>query len=308
MEIGGYLEFEKYNGKEYHDGCLKLNTARNCLKYLIEARGIKRLWLSRLNCSGVLEACFKSGIDVEFFDLDSSLRPILPEEYRTEDYVYVVNYYGQLSDIKYEHLIWDNVQAFFEKPIDGVDTIYTCRKYFGVTDGAYLYSDATLNRKLERDESFSRITYLAGRFEKSGAEFYSAYQENENRLDSLPLMKMSDFTENILKSIDYESIRKKREENFSFLHEHLGKYNKLKIRMPDGPFAYPFMIDDGGLIRKELQQKKTYIAKLWPNVVSGIEGEIAEKILPLPCDQRYTQKEMGKIVNFILSALGGKLE
>ena len=305
MEIGGYLEFEKYQGKEYHTGCLKLNTARNCLKYLIEARKIKKLWLSRFNCSAVIDTCLNSNIDLKYFELDSKLRPILPSEYRPEDYVYVVNYYGQLSDIKYEHMIWDNVQAFFEKPMRGVDTIYTCRKYFGVTDGAYLYTDAKFERELVRDESYTRINYLVARLEKSGSEFYSAYQENEKKLDSLPLMKMSAFTENILKSIDYESIRKRREENFYFLHEQLGRFNKLDVAMPTGPFAYPFMIDNGGVLRKQLQAEKVYVAKLWPNVTDEKERMIAENTLPLPCDHRYSRTHMQYIVELILNYLNG---
>lgn len=198
MEIGGYLEFERYQGEEYHTGCLKLNTARNCLKYLIEARNINKLWLSRWNCSAVLDTCENSGIEIGYFDLDSNLKPVMPPDYKSSDYVYVVNYYGQVSEVHFEHMILDNVQAFFQKPIDGVDTIYTCRKYFGVTDGAYLYTDARIERELKQDLSWRRVEYLVGRFEKSGSECYTSYQSNEELLDFLPLERMSALTENIL--------------------------------------------------------------------------------------------------------------
>ena len=36
-EIGGYIEFEYFHGKEYHENAIKLNCGRNCLAYLIEA-------------------------------------------------------------------------------------------------------------------------------------------------------------------------------------------------------------------------------------------------------------------------------
>lgn len=41
-------------------------------------------------------------------------------------------------------IILDNTQSFFQKPISGIDTIYSCRKYFGVPDGAYLSTNILL--------------------------------------------------------------------------------------------------------------------------------------------------------------------
>ena len=35
-EFGGYLEFEHYYGREYHKNAIALNTARNCLRYIIK--------------------------------------------------------------------------------------------------------------------------------------------------------------------------------------------------------------------------------------------------------------------------------
>ena len=299
MEIGGYFELEQYQGDEYHKDCLKLNTARNCLKYLIEARQVKKLWISRWNCSAVLDTCRDSGIELGYFDLDDEFIPIMPAEYKPEDYVYVVNYYGQLPEVHFEHMILDNVQAFFQRPSPGIDTIYTCRKYFGVTDGAYLYTNARLNRELKQDASYQRIEYLAGRFEKSASEFYSCYQDNEERLDSLPLMRMSAFTENILRSIDYEYVKKRREENFAYLDERLNKYNLLKVSCTVGPFAYPLQVNDGPKMRRKLQSEKIYVAKLWPNLSDGRAGKLADNILPIPCDQRYGNEQMKWIVHKI---------
>lgn len=38
MEIGGYIEFERYKRKMLHEGAIKLNCGRNALSYLIEAK------------------------------------------------------------------------------------------------------------------------------------------------------------------------------------------------------------------------------------------------------------------------------
>ena len=51
--------------------------------------------------------------------------------------------------------------------------------------------------------------------------------------------------------------------------------------------------------KKKLAEKKIYVATLWPNVMeigNNIESDLAENILPLPCDQRYGIDEMKLLV------------
>jgi hypothetical protein len=81
----------------------------------------------------------------------------------------------------------------------------------------------------------------------------------------------------------------------------LGKQNKLELTTPKGAFAYPFYVENGIKIRKELAQKKIYIPALWPNVLNdipkdSIEHDYAANILPLPCDQRYSIDDMKCVV------------
>lgn len=83
-------------------------------------------------------------------------------------------FFGQLTEdrltglaLKYGNVIVDQAQAYFDKPISGVDTIYTCRKFLGVPDGAFLYSDAKLDEELMIDESFERMHFLLGRYERT---------------------------------------------------------------------------------------------------------------------------------------------
>lgn len=64
-------------------------------------------------------------------------------------------------------------------PVEGVDTIYTCRKYFGVSDGAFLYTDTKPQRNLPQDESYDRMHFLMGRYERSASEFYNEYVDKK---------------------------------------------------------------------------------------------------------------------------------
>lgn len=302
-------------GLEFHDHGIALNSGRNALRYVIRARRIKKIWLPKLLCSAISDTCLDENVEISFYSVNDRLCPILTEVTNREDWVYLINFYGQYSHDEitsyakeHRNLIIDNVQAFYTRPIEGLDTIYTCRKFFGVPDGGYLYTDCTLSETLQRDESYDRLTFLAGRLERSANEFYAAYRENEQRIDELPLRKMSRVTQNILRGINYEQIKRTREQNFNYLNEHLRSINQLELCLPDGPYMYPMLVKDGAEIRKSLQEKKIYIPTLWPNVLESLtceetEYRLAKNILPLPCDQRYSQNDMQYLVKEVCGCL-----
>lgn len=310
-EIGGYIEFEHYHGKEFHQNALKLNCSRNALAYLIKLHGIKKNYIPCFLCGSVFDVCKRHEVKIEFYHIG---RDFLPEISKIPDggWLYIVNYYGQLENEKIkelslsvENLIVDNVQAFFQLPVPHVPTIYNCRKFFGVADGAYLYSDKKLDEEIGTDFSYARMEFLLGRFEKSATEFYPEYMANNDFFDTEPVKRMSAMTENIMRSVDYEFVESRRTENFGLLHRKLSRINQLDIKVPKGAFMYPLLIENGEDIRKELQKRKIYIPALWLDVVqnplsSKEEISFAKNILPLPCDQRYGKEEMEYIAQEIL--------
>ena len=97
-EIGGYLEWGRFHGKEYHENAIRLNCGRNALAYLIEAYGIKRIFLPFFLCDSVVDVCKKYSVEVHFYSIREDFSPILPASLASSDWVYVVNYYGQLDD------------------------------------------------------------------------------------------------------------------------------------------------------------------------------------------------------------------
>ena len=232
-----------------------------------------------------------------------------------DDWVYIVNYYGQISQQrvfrlvdKYKRVIIDNSQNYFADPIPHVDTLYTCRKYFGVSDGAILYTDAFVERELPVDESFERIHYIIGRYERTASEFYNESIQNNAFFADEPIKCMSKLTYNILHAIDYGKIKKQRLENAAFLDAYLKKKNYLHVRLAEGAFMYPFMIPNATEVRDKLQKLKIYIPILWPNVFkevpeNWIEWRYAKNILPLPCDQRYGIEEMRYMFEVILKCI-----
>lgn len=309
-EIGGYIELDTCRHAMLHEDAILLNCGRNALAYLLETKGIKKLYLPYFLCDSVANVCKKYGVEVAFYHIGENW---LPKDLVIDGdaWLYIVNFYGQITreDLArlaaaYRNIIIDNAQAYFDAPLANVDTLYTCRKFFGVSDGAVLYTNSKLERSLEIDESFNRIHYVLGRYERTASEFYEEAAKNNDIFDNEPIKEMSRLTKNLLRSIDYEYVKQVRTNNFAYLHEKLREVNKLNIRLIEGAFMYPFLIDDGMKIRKQLQQMKIYIPTLWPNVLEEcepdtLEYKFAAEILPIPVDQRYGFKDMEHLVNVI---------
>ena len=220
------------------------------------------------------------------------------------------NYFGicdkQAHEInqKCKNLIIDNAQGFYSKPMEGVDTFYSPRKFFGVSDGAYLHTNTKIDEVLERDNSYARFSHHLKRIDCSAEEGYDDFVKNDNSLKNNPIKEMSALTTKLLASIDYNCIAFKRRENFMILHSALANKNKLKFDFNSScvPLVYPFWGDKK--MRKILVNNRVYTATYWPNIKEWcdedtLEYKMMNNLIHLPIDQRYGQKEM----DFILKLL-----
>lgn len=312
-EIGGYIELEHNNMPMLHDGAIALNCGTNCLAYLIRARKIKKLVIPYYLCDCIQNVCHREGTEVRKYKINKDFTPVTDLVLNDDEWLYVVNYYGQLTHMQiqnlaqcYKRIIIDQAQAYFEMPVAGVDTLYTCRKFFGVPDGAFLYTDTAINEEVPQDESFERMHFLLGRYERTASEFYGEYAANNLLLSNEPIKTMSRLTNNLLHGIEYNRIKSIRTLNYSYLHSQLREINQLSLKDTEGAFAYPLLVSDGAAVRKELIKRKIYIPTLWPNVLEettedSLEYHYAANILPLPCDQRYGMTDMCILLDVINS-------
>jgi len=310
--IGGYFGLELRKGEHYHRNALRLNTGRNCFEYILRARNYKHVWIPYYTCEVMLEPLTKLHIPHSFYKINDQLAPKdLPKLSGNEAFIYT-NYYGlkqriveQLASHYGQQLIVDNSQAFFAPHIDGIDTFYTARKFFGVPDGAYLYTEETLDDEFPQDVSVDRMSHLLKRIESGAENGYVDYQAHEEMLCNQPIKRMSQLTERLLESIDYKKVQHQRRENFQFLNDALKGTNGLSLEeLEDAiPMVYPYLSNKGAEIRHLLQQQRIYIASYWPNVENWNsptwEQHLAKNMLPLPIDQRYGEIEIKKILNKI---------
>ena len=301
-EIGGYIELDTYALPMLHKNAIPLNSGRNALAYLFRLRNIRKIKLPYFICASIPGVCDREGVAKSYYRVGLDFRPEDALRLEHDEWLFLVNFYGQLSneDIagyadRFGRVIVDNTNAYFQMPVEGVDTLYSCRKYFGVADGAFLYADKTLDEEFPQDASYGRMRFLLGRYERTASEFYADYAANNRFFADEPIKKMSKLTRNLLRGIDYAAAETRRRENFDYLHRRLGRANQLRLK--PGTFSYPFKVRDGARIRKQMQAEKIYIPTLWPTVFEiadskSVEYEMARDILPLPIDQRYGLEEM----------------
>ncbi|MCX2449918.1 hypothetical protein OQX61_01425 [Pedobacter sp. PLR] len=313
--MGGYLHLQLPKNKEYYPDLIKLNTSRNALEYLLEIKKYSKMYIPYFTCEVMLEPLFKLGIPYQFYHINAQLEPILDFEVGQGECLLYTNYFGlkqaavkKLSE-SVNHVIIDNAQAFFSKPLPGVDTIYSCRKFFGVSDGAYLQINTDDRLTLDNDISVHRFSHLIKSIDFGIERSYADFVENEKGLVDNEIMAMSTLTQVILAGIDYEFCKNKRIENFKFLHENLSAINELTFEFPTQTAAmiYPLMISKDGL-KDKLIANKIFIPTYWPNVLKWttpdmLEFKLAKEVIYLPVDHRYDLEDMAYMLGVLKKLL-----
>lgn len=312
--IGGYfgLGGNLKDTKEYHGSAIRLNNGRNALRYLLIERDVQHIYIPRYICKAVLEPIKEIGIDYDFYRLNANLEILGFKNFSPTSYVLYPNYFGlkgrYLEKIAREcsKLIVDNSQAFFDKPLQDIDTFYSPRKFFGVPGGGYVYSIAFETVNLERDISCDRASHLFIRPDKGAEAGYATYKDNEKKMSGRSLRRMSLLTQKILNSLDYKGIKEQRVSNYRLLHEALGKGNEL-FYLADYPFKSPLIYPykNKAIDREKLIKHKVYVPQYWPSVdlsqisKGSIEHVMTNDLIALPIDQRYSEKEMLRMIEVV---------
>ena len=304
-EIGGYFQLEEMPGEEYYSDLYRVNLGRTALLWLLKSRKCKKIILPYFLFESVVHICRENNIQTEFYHLNEKLEILYPKRQLPEDEcLYLVNYYGQLSDSRimeykkiYGNIVVDHTHAFFQRPLKGIDTLYSCRKFWGVSDGAYLSTDAKLTENRKKDYSAERMKHILGRYEQDAGTYYKDMLANAAKYDGMEIRQMSGLTQNLLKAVDYNSAKEKREENYRILKELLPSESVFNQIIPEGPFAYPYFHVNGMELRRRLAAKKIFVPTYWKNIIENCEKNSLEytwaaDILPLPCDQRYGAEDM----------------
>lgn len=318
-EYGGYISLEAY-GREYYGSVpggevLRFNAARYAIIEAFKDGGYDKMWVPVYTCQSVIEAIERAEICFEYYNITEDFMPITPQ-IESEDCILITNYFGIQSEMfykkvlsRYKNIIFDNTQSFYTKPIlqKGIYNVYSPRKFFGVSDGAYLITDKfNLKEAYEIDESSERMGFLLKAVENGTNAAYQGYLASEDDLSDSKVKEMSIITKTLLSNVDYEGTKRRRSDNFRFLVKQLRDINELNVDDMDiVPMVYPLLLEKNGpYFREYLVKNKVYIPQWWKWVLSnplanGWECKLSNYLYPIPIDQRYFIEDMKEIVQII---------
>jgi hypothetical protein len=230
-----------------------------------------------------------------------------------DEYFLYTNYFGlkdaevnRLSEMYGARLIVDCTQAFFTKGNGRSWYFNSCRKFFGVPDGAYLYPPRNFPVEIMKvsNEGYS-MAHLMKRFNGHVEEGNADFIENE-QLCGAELTGMSEISRRLLSHINYKEIIAARKANFNCLHHIFKNQNQFAISAgPENvPMVYP-LITPNETSRDKLYSNGIFVPTFWPEVKEGInkgfetESNLAERLLPLPIDHRYQEADMKHMATVI---------
>lgn len=317
--IGGYFELELPRpGPFLYPAAYEFQSARAAFLALLGAMKPHKVFMPHYICDSMIAPLEKSGVEYCFYSVDAEFNIIDDFDFSDLDWLLYVNYFGVceknidrlLTKYNPRQLILDYSQAFYAFPRDCLATIYSPRKFFGVPDGGLLLTGLAICEAQTSDhDSFSRTMPGLKRLAETPEAGYTDYQKAEGSLKQCEPLKMSQLTRRILHSVDFETARLRRNENFYFLHHRLKGLNKISLDFQNvnGPLCYPFVTDSPDL-RKHLIRERVFVATYWPETVTRVsntsqELKFVNNLLPLPCDQRYDSYEMHRIVEICLDFL-----
>ena len=133
---------------------LKLNLARNSLRYIVRAYNIKEMFIPYYLCRVIRQALKKENCKPVFYHIDDNFMP--SQEFPQSAFILYPNYFGicdknvKILAKKYPFLIVDNAHSFYSTP-KGFAAFNSARKFMPVYNGSYLWIKATkVNQYLEK--------------------------------------------------------------------------------------------------------------------------------------------------------------
>lgn len=321
LEFGGCLPFELLadkNRREYFDSreynIKRLNCGRSAILLAIRTSKAIKVYVPIYICDSVKNAIQNEGYEMEYYHINKDFFPEVAEINNNEILIWV-NYFGIFGNAvikeivnRYKKVIIDNTQAFFCEPNKEAYNIYSCRKFIGVSDGAYLISPTEIEDCFEIDISSDRSSFLLKAWEQGSDCAYSMSKDNEDSFSYSGIKGMSLLTQRILCNVAYDSIIEKRIENYRYIHDRLKNFNLLKCDLENGvvPMIYPFVYKSDTM-REYLIDNKVFVPTWWRSVKNSnpndIENGFVDYLYPLPIDQRYTIDDMERIIEIVLMGI-----
>lgn len=314
--LGGFIDLDALhrpsNATENSavSSALHFAYGRNALLFALSQIKPKALHLPFYICDSVTIPPNQLGIPIKWYSIQHDFTPNLPHVEKDE-MLLIVNYFGLLTkqltayaDI-YEHqLIIDNTQAWYDSPNANCWSFNSSRKFFGIPDGAQLFYPKNFTPDVNPELNIPEYRHLIERSLGNEALAHQIFAASESQI-LCNLATISQFSAQLLDSVPHEIYIQRRKQNFEQLHSLLAPHNTiahLLVDIPYAPFMYPF-VPKHKIKHLDLYALRIFAPILWNDCshrkVNGFEFEkdLAQNIIPLPLDYRYTTDDMRDLVN-----------
>lgn len=250
---------------------IKLNTARNSLRYIIRTFDIREIYIPYYICPCIRTAVLKENCKIKFYHIDINFYPLC--DFPENSYILYPNYFGICNKnvdklaATYKNLIVDNAHSFYSHP-QGIASFNSLRKFFPfLADGSFLYIKDENLPKFNKDDYVYEITNFS----------YEEICKNENRLDYEDIKIISDCTLFAYENINIELEKKKRIQMFEFWQKRL-KDKNLRNFIPgetEIPFCYPYLAktsEEADVFVKKYKNLPIY--RYWNNLPDNFPEKI----------------------------------
>lgn len=260
---------------------LKLNLARNSLRYIIREYDIKEIYLPYYLCNVIRKSVFQENCKHIFYHIDDNFLP--QKEFQQTDYILYPNYFGicdknvEFLCKKYPNLIIDNAHSFFSEP-NGLACFNSARKFLPVLNGSYLWIKKS-KISLKEDKDFFDIP-------KNEKEILNT----ENKFDNYDILSINKKVLQSIKNLDLIKIKKERILKFKKYHQLYCGQNLLKINPSEikSPFCYPVLFKNTEIadkVAEKMENKGLTMYRYWDNLPKNYnEYKFYKRLIAIPLD------------------------
>ncbi|MBS1189578.1 MAG: hypothetical protein H6R10_1370 [Rhodocyclaceae bacterium] len=303
--------------------------ARSALAALIDTEQPGTVWLPAFLCAALADAV-PTPLR-RYYPVGASLSPDVEAltAARPGDLVIAINYFGRAPLDAFVEFARKRTDVLFLEDCAhcimpataswGHWRLFSPRKVVGVADGGILVSMRPDKGVPLPDETAKRPNdlWLAPilRFEDEthiqGPIWHAANQAKEAAM-GVSRLAMTRLSRQLLALMSPLDMANRRIANFSTLEEHIGRWLlPLHRRESDVPFAFPVRLssDIRNVVLKRLHAEEIYAAVHWSEMPSppesfAIEHQLSKELISIPCDHRYGNDDMLRIVDIFLGAVG----
>ena len=309
----------------------------------------KRCLLPAYMCDCVFLPFLHRGWELVFYSVDRELEAAGEEIFRLAlehdpGLIFIHPYYGadtcaglrrQLAGLRRSGVLVmeDVTQSYYleEAGKDADFVVGSLRKWYAVPDGGFVASNIPLAEDvLETGEEYARERlvplvqkweYLKEKERRTGgaltagwlprkAEYLKRNRNLENALDCYQgVRRISRISAEILSRVDEEGARRRREENYHALYQHICGMKRLWAILPEkethAPLYLPVYVKERDSLQRFLAGYGIYAPVLWPvgeenkDFLQGDGTYIFEHMLALPIDQRYDAGDMEQLAEVL---------